>query len=89
MGWTSKDLEETVARVERLRLRYDTLKRRLRRADGVDDIERLREHLNIDAWQVFGGSWGSTLALAYAQHHARHVTELVLRGIFLGRRREG
>jgi hypothetical protein len=41
MGWTSKDLEETVARVERLRLRYDTLKRRLRRADGVDDIERL------------------------------------------------
>lgn len=41
MGWTSKDLEETVARVNRLRLRYDTLKRRLRRADGVDDVERL------------------------------------------------
>jgi hypothetical protein len=41
MGWTSKDLEDTVARVERLRLRYDTLKRRLRRADGVDEVERL------------------------------------------------
>jgi proline iminopeptidase len=52
------------------------------------DMERLREHLNIAAWQVFGGSWGSTLALAYAQHHTDKVTELVLRGIFLGRRRE-
>lgn len=41
MGWTSKNLEETVARVERLRHRYDTLKRRLRRADGVDEVERL------------------------------------------------
>jgi proline iminopeptidase len=52
------------------------------------DMERLREHLNINAWQVFGGSWGSTLALAYSQHHVERVTELVLRGIFLGRRRE-
>jgi proline iminopeptidase len=52
------------------------------------DMERLREHLNVTAWQVFGGSWGSTLALAYAQHHADKVTELVLRGIFLGRQRE-
>jgi proline iminopeptidase len=52
------------------------------------DIERLREHLNITAWQVFGGSWGSTLALAYAQHHREQVTELVLRGVFLGRRAE-
>jgi proline iminopeptidase len=48
----------------------------------VDDIEQLREHLGIERWQVFGGSWGSTLALAYAQKHPDHVTELVLRGIF-------
>ena len=51
----------------------------------VSDIERLREHLGIDSWQVFGGSWGSTLALAYAQSHPQRVTELVLRGIFLVR----
>jgi proline iminopeptidase len=49
----------------------------------VADIERLREHLSIESWQVFGGSWGSTLALAYAQTHPQRVTELVLRGIFL------
>jgi proline iminopeptidase len=49
----------------------------------VGDIERLRAHLDIARWQVFGGSWGSTLALAYAQTHPRRVTELVLRGIFL------
>ncbi len=49
------------------------------------DMERLREHLNIASWQVFGGSWGSTLALAYAQHHPGVVSQLVLRGIFLGR----
>lgn len=49
----------------------------------VADIERLREHLSIDRWQVFGGSWGSTLALAYAETHPQRVTELVLRGIFL------
>jgi len=54
----------------------------------VADIERLREHLGIERWQVFGGSWGSTLALAYAQTHARRVTELVLRGIFMLRRWE-
>jgi len=54
----------------------------------VADIERLREHLHIERWQVFGGSWGSTLALAYAQAHPQHVTELVLRGIFLLRRWE-
>jgi len=48
----------------------------------VDDIERLREHLDIERWQVFGGSWGSTLALAYAEAHPASVTELVLRGIF-------
>jgi len=51
----------------------------------VADIEALREHLQIDHWQVFGGSWGSTLALAYAQTHPERVTELVLRGIFLVR----
>jgi proline iminopeptidase len=49
----------------------------------VGDIERLRAHLGIERWQVFGGSWGSTLALAYAQTHPRRVSELVLRGIFL------
>ena len=56
--------------------------------DLVADIERLREHLGIDRWQVFGGSWGSTLALAYAEAHADRVTEVILRGIFLLRRRE-
>lgn len=54
----------------------------------VADIERLRETLGIDAWQVFGGSWGSTLALAYAETHPGRVTELVLRGIFMLRRAE-
>ena len=54
----------------------------------VGDIEKLREHLGIERWQVFGGSWGSTLALAYAQAHAERVTELVLRGIFLLRQKE-
>ncbi|ASR03988.1 prolyl aminopeptidase [Gordonia rubripertincta] len=68
-------------------------------ADGADlsvnttphliaDMEKLRTHLGIDRWQVFGGSWGSTLGLAYAQTHPDRVTELVLRGIFLLRRSE-
>lgn len=48
----------------------------------VEDIERLREHLGIERWLVFGGSWGSTLALAYAITHPSRVSELVLRGIF-------
>lgn len=56
--------------------------------DLVEDIERLRRKLDIERWQVFGGSWGSTLALAYAQAHPDRVTELVLRGIFLIRREE-
>ena len=56
--------------------------------DLVADIERLREHLAIDRWQVFGGSWGSTLALAYAEKHPERVTELVLRGVFLLRKQE-
>ncbi len=54
----------------------------------VADIERLREHLSIARWQVFGGSWGSTLALAYGQTHPERVSELVLRGIFMLRRWE-
>jgi proline iminopeptidase len=56
--------------------------------DLVSDIEALRGHLGIQRWQVFGGSWGSTLALAYAERHPERVTELVLRGIFTLRRRE-
>ncbi|MFZ0500295.1 MAG: prolyl aminopeptidase [Steroidobacteraceae bacterium] len=54
----------------------------------VADIERLREHLGIERWLVFGGSWGSTLALAYAQTHPGRVTEIILRGIFMLRRWE-
>ncbi len=54
----------------------------------VDDIERLRKMLGHEKWMVFGGSWGSTLALAYAQAHAERVTELVLRGIFTFRQSE-
>ncbi len=54
-------------------------------AQLVADLEVLREHLGITRWQVFGGSWGSTLGLAYAQRHVERVTELVLRGIFTGR----
>ena len=56
--------------------------------DLVADIERLREHLGIARWLVFGGSWGSTLALAYAETHPERVTALVLRGIFLVRPEE-
>ena len=56
--------------------------------DLVADIERLREHFGIQRWQVFGGSWGSTLALAYAETHPDRVSELVLRGIFLCRPKE-
>lgn len=56
--------------------------------DLVADMERLREHLGIRRWQVFGGSWGSTLGLAYAQSHPQQVSELVLRGIFMLRRWE-
>jgi proline iminopeptidase len=54
----------------------------------VADIERLREMLGLERWMVFGGSWGSTLALAYAQTHPRRATELVLRGIFTFRQTE-
>ena len=54
----------------------------------IDDIELIRETLGIDRWLVFGGSWGSTLSLAYAQSHPERATELVLRGIFLLRAQE-
>ncbi len=56
--------------------------------DLVEDIERLRLHLGIVNWTVFGGSWGSTLGLCYAIKHRIQVDGLILRGIFLGRRRE-
>lgn len=56
--------------------------------DLVADIERLREHLGIERWQVIGGSWGSTLALAYAETHPERVTELILRSIFTVRKSE-
>lgn len=56
--------------------------------DLVSDIESLRLKLNIDKWLVFGGSWGSTLALAYAQTHPSSVSEMILRGIFLLRKKE-
>lgn len=51
--------------------------------DLVADMEKLREQLGIDRWLVFGGSWGSTLSLAYAETHPERVTHLILRGIFL------
>ena len=54
----------------------------------VDDIERLRRHLNIQSWLAFGGSWGSTLALVYALRHADRCRGLVIRGIFLGSKAE-
>jgi proline iminopeptidase len=54
----------------------------------VSDIEALREHFGLESWTVFGGSWGSTLALAYAETHPQRVSELILRGIFLGRKSE-
>lgn len=54
----------------------------------IGDIEKLREALAIDRWLVFGGSWGATLALAYAQRYPLRVAALVLRALFLGRQRE-
>ena len=56
--------------------------------DLVDDIEKIREHLNIDKWTVFGGSWGSTLPLSYAITHPDRCVSLILRGIFLLREKE-
>lgn len=54
----------------------------------VEDIEKLREHLNIEKWVVLGGSWGTTLALTYAINHPSKVLGLILRGIFLGTKSE-
>ena len=54
----------------------------------IDDMETLRKHLLIERWLVFGGSWGSTLALAYAEHHPQRTMALILRGIFLCRQSE-
>lgn len=54
----------------------------------IADMERLRAHFGIDKWIVVGGSWGATLALAYAQRHPRHVLGLVMRSVFLGTRAE-
>ncbi len=54
-------------------------------SDLIADIERIRVHLGIDQWVLFGGSWGSTLALVYAQTYPQHVTGMILRGIFLCR----
>jgi proline iminopeptidase len=56
--------------------------------DLVSDIEKIREHFGVEQWLVFGGSWGSTLALAYAETHPERVRGLILRGIFLGRKNE-
>ncbi len=56
--------------------------------DLVEDIEKLRNHLGIDKWAVFGGSWGSTLSLAYAITHPEKVDSLFLRGIFMLREKE-
>ncbi|KAJ3692574.1 hypothetical protein LUZ60_011669 [Juncus effusus] len=56
--------------------------------DLIEDIEKLRKHLDIPEWQVFGGSWGSTLALTYSQSHPEKVTGLILRGIFMIRKKE-
>ena len=57
-------------------------------AAHVADIERLRQHLGVERWLLFGGSWGSTLALAYALAHPQRVSALVLRGVFLGTQAE-
>jgi proline iminopeptidase len=56
--------------------------------DLVEDMEKVRKALNIERWMIFGGSWGSTLGLAYAQTHPERVSEMVLRGIFLLRKKE-
>lgn len=54
----------------------------------VADLEKLRQHLHIDRWVVFGGSWGSSLALAYSETHPDRVLGLIVRGIFLVRKKE-
>lgn len=54
----------------------------------IADIERIRQHLDVEQWLVFGGSWGSTLALAYAERYPNRVTEIILFGVTTGRRKE-
>ena len=56
--------------------------------DLVNDVERIRKDLSIESWALFGGSWGATLALLYAQTHPNHVSHIVLRGVFLMTQRE-
>lgn len=57
-------------------------------ADLIEDLERIRQHLGIEEWVLFGGSWGSTLSLLYAQQYPQRTSALILRGIFLGRPQE-
>ncbi len=57
-------------------------------ANLIEDLERIRQHLEIDRWMLLGGSWGSTLALAYAERHPEKVTEIILWGVTTGRRKE-
>ncbi|WP_394392829.1 prolyl aminopeptidase [Shewanella woodyi] len=54
----------------------------------IDDLEQIRDRLNIDKWVVFGGSWGATLALVYAEHYPERVQAMILRGVFLGRQQD-
>lgn len=60
-----------------------TVYKHLTPAVMVEDLEKLRQHLGVHKWVVFGGSWGSTLSLTYAQHHPEHVRGLIITGIFL------
>lgn len=57
-------------------------------ADLIGDMEKIREYLGVDKWVVFGGGWGATLGLAYAEAHTDRVLGLILRGIFLGRQQD-
>jgi proline iminopeptidase len=57
-------------------------------SDLVEDMEKIREHLDIDKWIVFGGGWGATLGLAYAEQNVERVLGLILRGVFLGRKKD-
>ncbi len=54
----------------------------------IADMETIRQQLSISKWLIFGGSWGATLALAYAQNHPSHVSAMILRGVFLGRQQD-
>ena len=56
--------------------------------DLIDDIEAIRKKLNIDKWVLFGGSWGATLALLYAEHYPQHILGIILRGTFLARKQD-